>query len=413
VIELTITSPEAATPEEAAAVLTRIVPEPGTYELRGPGPRRRQVAFDGPVGEAADPLAIFERFFPEAGTYAILKARPPRPPGVPSEEGGPAFFVEWWMERLAQEAAARAMTLREFMLAKLSELLAAHAGRLPAPAVLEALDALLFDFRLAVRWSVAMPLTAEQVERLQALGFSDRDVLDWPGLAYRFGLIEQALATQRRVPFTRLLDLAARAPVQTSDQVAITYARAKAAQYLTPIVLREPERAAGVALDRERALIQRMTAEAIRRETNPRQLAREFARTLRPEGFVRDFDRLARTEMQTARLQGAFAAEARARDWTAETHVYRSLAARPCQGCVRLYAVGGDRKRPQLYTVGAVQAGDALGPNTRPWREWHVVVGATHPNCLCGPWITWNDALRAIFPGAATAAVETAAPVED
>jgi hypothetical protein len=397
--EIEIGGPEHANADEAAHVLARLVPEPGTYEVHGPGSRRRAVTFDAPVADAADPLAIFLSLFPASGSYVIAKARPP---GAPSEAAGPTVFAEWWLERLALEANARAMTLRAFMLEKMTALLAEHTGRLPAPAVLEALDALLFDFRLAVRWSVAMPLDAAAVARLRALGFSDSDVLDWPGAAYRFGLMEEALGrTGARVSFAELLAIAGRTPVQESDAVAITYARARAAQYLTPVVLRDAERAPAVALDQERALIQRMTADAVHQELNARTLGRQLARVLRPEGITRDVDRVARTELQQARLQGAFAAEARTRSWTAETRIYRSLAARPCQGCVRLYAAEGDRTRPQLYTVGGVRDGDAEGPNAGPWRDWHVVVGATHPNCLCGPWLTWTPALGLVFPGAA------------
>lgn len=377
-----IAHPEAATALDAGRLVPAIFPAAGTYEVRGPDGGARTIEFSDAPALAADPLSIFQAVFAKAGTY-LVKAE-----GARSDQ--------WYMETLLAEAMRTSTSLREGMLRVMLDLVRRYGGDLTDPGVIEQLERALMDCRLAVRWSLAHPLPPAVEARLRAAGFSDQDVLDWPGLAYRFGLIEAELAELAPgFSWDHVLTLARRVPLLPGDQEAIDYAREKVAQHLTPLLARDPQRLVAEALDRERAMVRTMTASAVRREIGAPEFARELYRALNADTTWRDYDRLARTELHDARLHGAFVAEERAKGWGPDTLVYRSLSAKPCNACLTLYKQPDGR--PRLYTVAQVREGEAQGPNRGPWQDWHIRVGPTHPNCLDSPWLTYRPELSGLF----------------
>jgi len=128
---------------------------------------------------------------------------------------------------------------------------------------------------------------------------------------------------------------------------------------------------------------------------HPRAFARELAKRFAPEGVIRDWERVARTEIGEARNRGAYEAERRARGWTSETLIYRNLSATPCSGCLKLYKQPDGM--PRRYPVAFVEAEDAKGYNRGHWREWHVRIGLTHPQCRDSPWSAWHPVLASVF----------------
>jgi hypothetical protein len=379
---------------EARAVLTRLFPDAATYEVRQADGRTVAVSFSAAVRDAADPLPIWQALFPGPGEYQIddgtlHKAIAPETAGLQ--------FDEWWLERLLLEARRQFTGIHDLVLGAIERFIREHAGGLADPEHLRELEELLFDLRQGIRWSVAAPVPADTVARLRILGFSDRDVLDFAGIAYRLGLIE--LRLQRpgaRFDWAEVLALARQAPTLHSDEVAMAVARQRAGMGLTPVLLRDGQALTLAAAEEERRLLRELTARAIAEEMHPRDFARQLYKRLELDhGIVRDWERVARTEIMEARLRGAFEGERRARQWTAETLVYRQVAARPCSGCLRLYQQPDGM--PHRYTVAELEAEDARGFNRGPWREWRPRIGPTHPHCLCGPWATWSPALQGVF----------------
>lgn len=378
-------APETATALDAARVVPSLFPEAGVYIVQAPGGAKREFTFSHRPSLADDPLAIFREVFTKGGTY-FIKAK------LPADEH--RTFDRWYFETLLSEAQKTFVGLRGAMLNTVTDLIRRHGGDLTDPGVVMLLERALADCRLAVRWSLAFPLPPDAERRIRALGFSDVDVLDWPGLAYRLGKMEEQLAT---APYSwdKILEIARSAPALPGDAEAIAYAQLRAGQYLTPVALRDPQASVTAALEYERTMLRSMTADAVRREMNAREFARKLYNELTPQGIIRDFDRVARTELQEARLQGAWEAEHRAKGWGPDTRVYRSLSSRPCNGCLTLYKRPDGH--PRTYTTAEVEAGDAQGVNTGPWEGWHVRKGPTHPNCLDSPWLTFRSELGPLF----------------
>lgn len=393
-IEVVLSDPQHAPEAEAAAFIAKMFPAPGAYGIQGPDGEGVVVALSAPGAEAAEAGSVLQACFPTAGTYRI---------GTPDEiakavqYAPPKPFAEWFFERLMAEAAKGIESVRDLYRRVITDFLTTHLGRHTSPAALAEFERTLFDLRQALRWQVAAPIDPDVRTRLEALGFQARDLVDFPGLAYRLGMIEARIQNAPTRPSWReILTLAAEAPVLTSDQVAIAVARERAGQYLTPVLLRDGTEAHARILERERELLRTMTPDAVARETSARTFARALYANVEGElELRRDWERVARTELQEARLRGAFEGERQAKRWTAETLVYKTLGPNPCNGCLRLWKYPDGT--PFLISVGDLEREDALGPNRGPWREWHHRIGVSHPNCLDSPALTWNPALAGFF----------------
>lgn len=382
----------AVTPDEARDNLAALFPDATEYGLAQPGRVPIAVRFSSPPIAAADPLTLWRTLFPEDGRYVVadvgelgllLKARP-TPRGTP--------FEEWFLERLMVEATKQFRSTREVVLRVILRFIREHGGSLTDPHALQAFEHQLFDLRQAIRWSLAQPVNPAVQDVAHHLGFTDQDRFDLGGIAYRLGKLDTALREAgRRWSWAVVLQKIAEVPLLPADEAAIAYARARAGQYLTPVLLRDGQALMEGALEREQAMLREMTVGAIREEMHPTAFARQLYKRLDPEGVQRDFDRVARTEIMEARLQGAFEAERARHHWTASTLIYRQVNANPCKACLRLFKLPDGR--PRLYRVRDVEAADALGYNRGPWRDWRPKIGPVHPACRCFPWAAWNPAL--------------------
>ena len=358
---------------EVQAVLARAFPAADTYQVQAPDGSVREFRIDGPLGLAApaELRPVWERLTTAGTGRYFIKAVPPR--------GGKPFDV-WFYERLMEQARRHHSSFREAARGLVQDYVRQAAGALHSPAELARFEQLLFDLRTALRWQLAAPLPPDVLERARALGLSEADIFDLSGIAYRMGMLDTQL---RRTgwSWTEALAAAARVPLTEADLATITWARVRAGQYLTPVQLRGVQEFHAAALQREVELLREMSADAVRREMHPLTFARELYRKLQVEdGIVRDWERVARTEIQEARLRGSWEGDRQARGWTADTLVYRNLSHTPCNGCLALYKTGGGL--PRLYKVGEVEVADQRGPNRGPWREWHARIGPTHPQCV-------------------------------
>jgi hypothetical protein len=395
---LDIDAPYLATEDDAVGYLARLFPHAGQYYLKSPARVwPLQVTFNAPPAMADDALEVWQTLFTVAGRYEVaddieLLVKAPVRTGMQESNQ----FQEWWLERLTAEAGKHAGNIRELVWRVMQEFIAEHGGALTEPVVLEQLEALFFDLRTGIRWSVATPVSVERVARLRTLGFTDRDVLDFPGLAYRMGLLQRSLTTPgTQFTWAQVLERARAVPLLPVHEAAINLARQRAATFLAPAALRDGTALELAAAEAEVRMIRDATFRAVRDKVHPRELARQLVKQLDADGPFRDFDRIARTEIAEARNRGAFEADQVALGWDDDTLLWRPVAAVPCNGCLLLYKL--PTGMPRLWGKGALEALDAQGPNRGPWREWRPRIGPTHPHCVCSPWQTYQPALRAMY----------------
>ena len=385
-----IEHPQLATQAEARQVLLAVFPGGGTWYVKS-DQRVREVSLSHGPEFADDPRSIFVATFPAAGSYSVAR----QPGGAMLKAAGREQFTEWWLERLLSEARTSFTSVRALVLKTIERFIQESGGHLTDVDSWLTFESLLFDLRQGVRWSAANPLPAEVVTRLKALGFQDTDVVDFAGMAYRMGVIERQLRGAPAFVWADVLQAIQRAPISHIDEAAMTIARATAGQHLTPIALASGIDWHTAAATQERELLRTMTAEAIATQRHPLAHARDLYKRMREEGIYRDWERVARTEMQGARLRGAFEAERTRADWRDDTQVYRAVAAVPCNACLRLYK--NPDGTPRLYTVAELVQFEALGPNRGPQAQWHPTISGTHPNCLCFPWAKYVTALDGVF----------------
>lgn len=386
-LSLTIENHEHATELDALGIFAKAFPTAGAYVVRTPG-GAREITFSEPPARAEDPLTLWREVFPTAGEYLVA-------PMAKAEVGfTAAAFAEWWLERLVGELRTRTSSVRQVLQKAVEAYMQAHGGR--GAASLEGFEALQTDLRAGVRFALGHRLPADLEARVRALGFTDQDVLDFAAIAYRMGMLDQELRKAAGVPWGDIVRAQAAAPTTAADEVGIQVARQEVARYLTPVLLRDGTAAHAGWLELERQLVQSLTVDAARLRLSARQLASQLFHQVQDEiGFTRDWERVARTELQRIRLMGAFATARQTQGWTDDTLVYRIVAANPCNACLRLYLT--PEGKPRLYTVAALEEEERKGPNRGPVAEWGPRVGPTHPNCLCSPWVRYVAALERVW----------------
>jgi len=385
---VTLQRPPDATHEDLRDALACLFPDAGRYEIiKASTGVRHEVAFSAPVALAGDPAAIWDALFPERGRY-LIKAT------AEVEAGG---FEEWWLERLVTAARTQFEGVHGLVRRAIAQFLEEHRAALVDPGSFARFEQLLFDVSRGIRWSVAAPVSHDVERQLRAMGWAERELLDFPGLAYRLGMLHQVLARPgASLAWDQVLELARAVPLTPVDQAAIAIAREQAARALTPVLLRDGRAAQQHVLDHEMRTIRERVAQAVERGTHPAELARQLYKEFdRDGGIVRDWERVARTEINEARCRGALTALRTARGLDDDSKVYRLVARDPCTACLRLYVTA--EGMPRLYAIAELEREDAQGYNTGPHATWHARVGPTHPNCLCGPWLAYTPGVEAAF----------------
>ncbi|MEO8754300.1 MAG: hypothetical protein ABI624_16645, partial [Casimicrobiaceae bacterium] len=145
--------------------------------------------------------------------------------------------------------------------------------------------------------------------------------------------------------------------------------------------------------EREIAPLRRIVAAAHEARQAARAAARELGKSQRAQGVFRDAERVARTEMAENSNRGNW--NETSKRWPPGQLLYRPTTSTPCRVCLHLFKMPDGM--PRLYTREAVEAADALGINTGPVKDWHLRIGPIHPQCCCGPWTAWQEAMRSIF----------------
>lgn len=130
----------------------------------------------------------------------------------------------------------------------------------------------------------------------------------------------------------------------------------------------------------ERAVLERRTAG---------QLERDLRDAVANTTLTNDMERVARTELRDAHAEGAYRTlkDETERLGLADPEVYKITSATACADCVRIWGRGGSKR----YRLSQVEAWEAQGGNIgKPHQQWGPTIGTVHPNCGCGPLLYFN-----------------------
>lgn len=324
----------------------------------------------------AQALRLYHELFPEHGTYTLAKAQAAR------EDTDP--FETWFLRKLEEQTRAGYLAARDAIWQTLDALLARNGVTAPSHLDGDELAQTLTDLsRGATSRMVGIRPRPDVAERLRALGWNPTEVLDFPALAYRMGLLWERLQGVEPVAWSALHELVRDAfPLSTAEHAAVTLARNRAGIFLRPIF-----DATGQvwAVEHEIGPLRAWTERALRERTHPLRAASELGKQQRADGLIRDAERVMRTEIAHARSHGAWDTMIRQQQDRLAVWVYRRPSPRACAVCLALYTTDG--RTPRLYRLAAVEASDAGVCNRGPTDTWVAKIGPTHPNCMCGPWL--------------------------
>lgn len=331
-------------------------------------------------------MASWLETFPVPGTYEVTRLESFMKAGTEYDP-----FERWFFEQLYRSATEGFRDSAEAVWRVLDQLLARRGVSAPSELEYWDLQRALFDVsRATVARMAGLHVATDVAQRLTALGWSAPEILEFPVLAYRMGLIWERLKDTKPAQWNEVLKMARSVPLSSQERGAVDYLRRRAGVWLQPIF-----DDVGQVWTAERELIplRRILEPGVSQGRNWKELSQELREAERAQGVFRDVDRVIRTELAEARARGSWAVDSKG--WTQETKLFRVTQPHACKGCLRLYRAQDGS--PKLYTMAEVLAADALGPNRGSWRDWHVVVGATHPRCVCAPFQEWNPAMRHIF----------------
>ncbi len=337
-------------------------------------------------GDEATALATMQALFAEPGQYRVepmLKAVG----SEPLDE-----WETWFMRRLHEVTREEFVGTRAAIWEVLDGVLQESKATVPSERDYWQLHEDLFDLTHAsTARMVGLDVPSPVKRRLRRMGWSEREALDFPGLAFRVGrMYDQLKEMGEQVPWENLVTAAKSYPLSTLEEATIEGIRRQAGVNLRPIMDQAGRVWTG---EREIEPLREVLERHTRDRSGARAAARELGNAARAEGNFRDMDRVARTEL--AEISGNAAWGERGKDWTPETKLFRQPNRNACKACLRLFKEPGGM--PRLYTKAEVEAGDALGFNRGPWREYHVRIGTIHPSCVCAPWSRWLESLRPMF----------------
>lgn len=340
-----------------------------------------RVTVDG-VPSPAEALDLHKAIFPRSGEYVIKATDTP----TRQEE-----FEEWFLKVLFDQSRGEFQSARDSIWDALDRLLEARGVTAPSDLGFGELQDALFDLgHASTARMVGFHVPEAMRQRLSSIGFTPQEQFDFPAIAYRLGLLYRDLMAAKPAPWAQLVADAWSVPLTNAEHAAVDYARKRAGIFLRPIFDREGQL---WTAERELFKVKLHTARALRNRMGAREAGRHLQNVFRAEGIDRDAERVMRTEIAEASNRGAWVHAAK--DWTAETKIFRQPSRGACRGCLRLYLK--QNGMPRLYRPRAVEEATAAGPNRGPWREWRPQIGATHPNCCCAPFQAWTDRMQPLF----------------
>ncbi len=171
-------------------------------------------------------------------------------------------------------------------------------------------------------------------------------------------------------------------PLSPVERHAVQMAKMSAGQYAVGLGNRVSQKTGQLMIEAD-AKLRAQTRAMIREKTSANIAARESVQKLKSDlgwakkDWARDWDRIAKTEKQTAMQTGQ--ADQYAKKFGPDVLVAKRPMPDACKHCLRLHLAKDGN--PRIYKLSELEAhGSNHG---RKADAWEAVVGTTHPHCQC------------------------------
>ena len=227
-----------------------------------------------------------------------------------------------------------------------------------------------------------VPLTEDELKKLRASGLLKDNVRSFVGDPVALGKIAALVpkSSIKDLDYNSVLRMAKNmAPTTEVEKRSIEYARAHAGEYIKGIkdmMLRDVKAVTSRGSDAALRAVQDGVASAIaKRETKSELKTVLFNRI---DNSVRDWHRVAHTEINTA-VQNGIYKEIRAKSADgADQLVFKRPAPDACRHCKRVY-LQSDGITPKIFRLKDLEDTNVgLKAN-----DWGPVIGSVHPHCNC------------------------------
>lgn len=224
-------------------------------------------------------------------------------------------------------------------------------------------------------------LTDEELSVLKRAGLLRGSVRSFVGDAYTLGKIVSHLdkATARGLSFEQIKSMAGKFPTTEVEKRAIEYSSEHAGQYIRGIsddIVKEVRTTATRAsMDALRAVQAEVSEAVLKRKTTS-----ELRTALRDiiKGKVRDWHRVASTEMNDAIQRGVYQEIHNNSEDGSDQLVYKRPSPNACKHCKRVY-LRADGVTPKIFKLSDLEETN-IG---RTSSSWGPTVGSVHPWCQC------------------------------
>jgi hypothetical protein len=237
-----------------------------------------------------------------------------------------------------------------------------------------------YQLKVSIRLT-GLPEQAKYLKELRRAGLIEPDVslLD---LSFKVGKVIHNLRLQGTEPgkypsFETMIERAKVIPITDVEKRAVKFIKQSAAERVRPIAGALTGRINGHILNQEKVIIRKEILTGVKERIHPFDLARQLRETALGENIAssRDYERVARTELNDAYAQGVFsglASHYRGQD----PLVYKIVAKTACKHCKRIW---GKSDSPRYYRMSEV----AANPSNEGIKaaNWQAQVGTIHPNC--------------------------------
>ena len=223
--------------------------------------------------------------------------------------------------------------------------------------------------------------------RLKLKGLVMRDRFSFPANAYAVQRVSDILIAAAKdpakVPFNQMLEMAQRVPLTSFERDQIAYVEREAARHISGLGESIASTVQGAAEEahqimRYRDFIRETSREGLLNRWSWKDLSSELGR--RTGDWARDWDRIARSELQDAALDASASKIARDNEGD-DPLVYKPPRRDACRYCVALYLHDGDFEKPRVFRLSTLVAnGSNVG---RKVAQWKPTKGIAHPNCNC------------------------------
>ena len=251
-------------------------------------------------------------------------------------------------------------------------------------AALKKIHALIQNYHNAMVYNLLTKrgvLTNSEIKRLEVSGLVDKTLRMPLQDAYMFGKIKHLLGrgATRKMTLQQFLQYAATNPHPLSniEQEAIAHASQRAGKYIQDLGHKTSSKVTQVVNDLTADYMQKLLRKEVPKAIAARETGRALASRLHTVigGSIRDFEKIAYTEMQNA-MQMGVAQEILKRD--KDARVVRLPRPDACQWCLKLHL---DKKgNPIVFKLSSLMRKSNIGKKK---KDWTATADSIHPFCSC------------------------------